>query len=83
MTKAILKDGVFRPIGPLPADWQDGTEVELARTNSSNPESKTDDWMDEVERAVAEIDPEDAQILQDAISENRAEAKELARQGKM
>ena len=38
MTKAILKGGVFRPIGSLPADWTDGTEVdvEIASPNVEN-----------------------------------------------
>ena len=82
MTKAVLKDGVFRPIGPVPTDWADGTEVDVVISPLSVEKSPTDEWMDEVEAAAAEIDPDDARLLREAIAEIRREAKELARQGR-
>jgi len=83
MTKVVLRDGVFRPIDPLPADWEEGMEFDLTPATSTTKRMDTDEWMDAVERAVAEIDPEDSRILIEAIAENRRETKELARQGRM
>jgi predicted DNA-binding antitoxin AbrB/MazE fold protein len=83
MTKAVLKDGVFRPVGPVPADWAEGAEVEVELTKNIADSTDSDLWKAEMDRAVAEIDEEDARTLRDAIAEIRAEAKELARQGRM
>lgn len=83
MTKAVLKDGVFRPIGPVPADWVDGTEVGVVISLQSGEKSPTDEWMDAVEQAASECDPGDGRLLREEVDEIRREAKELARQGRL
>lgn len=84
MIKAIVKGGVVVPRDPLPADWQEGTEVEVERPPSNgagdNAVHPADAWMDAVERCAALQDPSDDLRLQQAIGEERRSAKELARQ---
>lgn len=83
MTKAILKNGVFEPAGPLPSDWSEGTEVEVEKSLRNPDTTTTDEWMNDVERSAQESDPDDADLLREAIAEIRSQAKELARQGRM
>jgi hypothetical protein len=53
MIKAIISNGVIVPRDPLPADWQEGTEVAVERFPGdaalTKDSSCTDVWMDEVE----------------------------------
>jgi hypothetical protein len=83
MIKALVKNGLLVPCDPLPADWQEGTEVEVERTahngaveNGAHP---TDAWMDEVEAVAAQGDPADDLRLEAAIQTVRRREKELAR----
>ena len=82
MTKAVLKNGVICPVGPLPADWTEGTELRVERAPAlADPSnrSRSDEWMDAVEAAVADNDGEDDERLQSAIDHQRAQAKEWAK----
>ena len=83
MIKAIVKNGVVVPRDPLPADWHEGTEVEVERTPSNGAGESgvhpTDAWMDEVERCAALQDPADDLRLEAAIQDVRRREKELAR----
>ena len=56
MPLAVIRHGVIQPIEPLPADWQDGTELIVERSvhsPSNSSKDRADEWMDEVE-AVAQ-----------------------------
>jgi hypothetical protein len=83
MIKALVKDGVLVPCDPLPADWQEGTEVEVERTARNgaveNGVDSTDAWMDEVERCAALQDPADDLRLEAALQMMHRREKELAR----
>jgi len=83
MIKAIVKNGVVVPRDPLPADWQEGTEVEVEKcqngANSDHGIHPTDAWMDEVEAVAAQGNPADDLRLEAAIQEVRCREKELAR----
>jgi hypothetical protein len=85
LIKAIVQGGVLVPRDPLPADWQEGTEVEVEKKAPHGVGATgihaADAWMDEVERCAAQQDPADDQRLQWAIDEERRLAKESARQG--
>ncbi len=83
MTKAVLKNGVFQPLDPLPTDWAEGMEVDVERATSEGNSRDIDDWKEEMDRAASEIDEGDARLLREAIAQIRAEAKELARQGRL
>lgn len=87
MPRAILRNGVILPLEPLPADWEEGTELTverqgLAEANGASPHA-TDRWMDEVEALAAQVSPDSDKELDQAIAQIRQQAKDLARQGKM
>src|SRR5260370_1051297 len=85
MVKAIVKNGVIVPREPLPADWQEGTEVEVEKaptdTDRKNGKHPTDAWMDEVEAIAAQGDPADDLRLEAAIEQIHCREKNLARKG--
>ena len=83
MIRAIIAHGAIVPRDPLPADWQEGTEVTIEKSISSGPLENgfgpTDAWMDEVEAIAAQGDPEDDRRLEAALQVVHAREKELAR----
>jgi hypothetical protein len=83
MPRAILKNGVLVPITPLPADWDDGTEVSLKKVRTHHmPTESIDEWLDKVNSLAAQMSEEDDRRLAEAIVDIRKEAKDLARKGK-
>ena len=83
MVKAIVKSGTIVPRSPLPADWRDGTEVEiersLAQPDAENGTYPTDAWMDEVESLAALGDPADDDRLEAALTKIHEREKEFTR----
>ena len=80
MIKARVKNGVVVPCDPLPADWQEGTEVEVARLTAPVVQvEEIDRWLAELEAIAAQGDPEDDRRLDAALAQHRHEQKELAR----
>jgi hypothetical protein len=80
MIKAIVKNGVVVPRDPLPPDWQEGTEVDVEKSNRAveNGVHPTDAWMNEVESIAAQGDPADDLRLEAAVQDVRRREKELA-----
>ena len=76
-TKAVLKDSVVRPIGPLPAEWIDGTEVEVEIASPNIGDPATDNWLEEVCEAAANISDEDEELLARELRRIRNEAENL------
>ena len=69
-------------VDPLPAEWQDGTEVQVEKLPpgpNGDRAHRVDEWMDRVEAQASMIDPEDDKRLEDAIIAIRKQAKEIAR----
>lgn len=83
MIKAIVKNGVVVPCGPLPADWQEGTEVDVEKTaangGADNGVHPTDAWMDGVEAIAAQGNLADDLRLEAGIQKARRREKELTR----
>ena len=79
MIRAIVKNGTIHPVEPMPSDWSDGHEVVVEEVQRCERPEEIDQWYKELEAAAAEIDPEDDQRLQDATTEVRRQAKEIAR----
>ncbi len=80
MPRAILKNGVLYPLEPLPPEWADGQEVEVAPVSPAeeNPDG-IERWAEEMEALCADSDPEDESKMLAAIDEQRREAKAQAR----
>lgn len=81
MIKAIVKNGVVVPRDPLPSDWQEGTEVEVERSNGApeNGVHPTDAWMNEVESIARQGNPADDLRLDSATQDVHRREKDLAR----
>lgn len=78
MIKAVVRNGVVVPCDPLPADWQDGAEVEVKKA-ASNGADDLDRWMADVQGLANDMDPEDEAILEKSIRDVRQQARDLAR----
>lgn len=81
MIKALVKNGVVVPCDPLPADWKEGTELQVEKTPSQNGSTAADEldkWFSELEAACAQMDPENDRIIKQAVLEVRRQEKERA-----
>jgi hypothetical protein len=80
--KAILRNGMILPKDPVPPDWGDGTELEVEKASTTDVPGKTDEldrWYAELERACAQMDPEDDRILKASVMAVRRDEKDRAR----
>ena len=78
--RAVLKNGVIYQLEPLPSEWVDGQELEVAPVHPpvESPEAIAR-WAEEMETLCANSDPEDEARMLAAIEEQRREAKAQAR----
>jgi len=79
MVRAILKNGVIQPLGPLPDDWAEGQTLRVESEASPADNAAMEAWDREVESASARVSLEDHQAVQRAIEEHRREQKALMR----
>ena len=91
--KAVLKNGVIQPQEPVPADWPDGTELnielrevslheqDLEEEGPPSPErlAELDRWIDELDEACSHMTPEDERAIQRGIDDHRQQEKARAR----
>jgi hypothetical protein len=80
MVRAVVRGGVLVPLGPLPPEWTEGTELALeAVEHPPSPEEEIADWERELEEATAQLRPGNADRLEAALCEADAAAKEAVR----
>ena len=77
MLKAVLSKGAIVPLEPLPADWKDGTTLEVAKVDSETVD--IDAWAKMMNELCADSSAEDEQRMQAAIDEHRRQAKAKTR----
>lgn len=77
MLKAVLRQGSIVPLEPLPPEWEDGTALEVAKTES--PGVDIDAWARSMNELCADSCEEDEQVMRRAIEEHRRQAKEQVR----
>ncbi|HZZ80944.1 MAG TPA: hypothetical protein VFE62_20750 [Gemmataceae bacterium] len=80
--KAVIKNGAICPQEPVPAEWIEGTELEVARADAHSTNGnvdKLDQWLEELQKACAELDSDDDRTLRAAVLEATMQEKELAR----
>jgi predicted DNA-binding antitoxin AbrB/MazE fold protein len=75
--RARLENGVIVPLKPIPADWCEGSELQI--TNLDPPHIDIDAWAAEMNALCADSDPEDDRILQEMLDLMRREGKECTR----
>ncbi len=80
MPKAVLTNGMIRPIEPLPTDWREGEELRVEKSeNSELPIEEIDQHFAELAKLCADADPEDDARLGQALQEARDLSKEQVR----
>ena len=77
MVKAVLRNGTIVPTEPLPPEWQDGTSLEIARSNA--PVLNIDQWADLMNQLCADSAPGDEEAMRRAMEEQRRQAKAQTR----
>ena len=78
MIKAVVRNGNIYPLEAIPSEWSEGSEVVVDVELEPRP-GEVDRWYADVQGAAAEIDPDDDERLQDAVSDVRRRAKDVAR----
>ena len=79
MIRAVVKNGTILPMEPMPPEWSDGREVVVEDAEPRRRPEDFDRWYQDIEATAAAIDPEDDRRLQEAVSDVRRQAKEMAR----
>jgi hypothetical protein len=77
MLKAVLRKGVIVPLEPLPADWEEGITLEVAKMESAAVD--IDAWAKMMNELCADSLVEDEERMQAAIDEHRRQAKAQTR----
>jgi len=73
MLKAVLKKGVIVPLEPLPPEWEDGSTLEVEKSES--PLVDIDVWARSMNELCADSTTEDDEAMRLAIDEHRQQAK--------
>ena len=68
MIRAVLENGVIRPVEPLPPEWRDGQELVVDADVVPDP-TDVDRWAKEFEAACRAIPDEDHERLMRALEE--------------
>ena len=81
MIRAVVSNGTFQPLEPIPAEWPDGKEVLVQEANGDSPSSpeQIDQWYRELEALCATADPDDDERLRVALAEAHQKAKAIVR----
>ena len=88
MPRAVLKSGVIYPLEPLPADWEEGTELLVEKPGRRRRKrfqaARLEEWERDLEALARLIPPEADAQLEAAIARIRSEVKqELPREVKL
>jgi hypothetical protein len=85
MVRTVLKDGVFVPVDPLPADWCEGAafrveaEAAAAADDFPDPDKYPDAYWDRLDAECKQGDPAEFAKLHAALAEVERLSKEQAR----
>lgn len=78
MIKAVLENGVIRPVEPLPPDWRDGQEL-VVEADVVPDAADVDRWADELEAASRAIPDEEHDRFMRALEVGEKESKDAVR----
>jgi hypothetical protein len=79
MIRAVVQDGLIRPLEPLPLDWAEGRIV-FVEDAGSGISDDLDEWYRELNRlGPAQYDPGEREQIRAVLAEADAQAKELVR----
>ena len=76
---AILRDGVIRPVEPLPPGWLDGQEMVVEEPQADRAAAEIAQWAQELDAATAQIPAQEHERFLRALDEIERESKEAVR----
>jgi hypothetical protein len=77
MLKAVLRHGAIVPLERLPADWEEGANLEITRSEAAGLD--IDAWAKAMDQLCADSPAEEEARMQAAIDEHRRQAKDQVR----
>ena len=77
MLKAILKKGVIVPVEPVPAEWEEGTSLQIEKADLAALDINA--WAGLMDRLCAASSVEEEEKMLAAIDEQRRQAKAQTR----
>jgi len=81
MIRAMVQNGLIRPLDPLPLDWAEGRLVVVEDAESAVSDD-LDAWYQELKRlGPAQYDPGEREQVRATLAEADAQAKALVRRG--
>jgi hypothetical protein len=79
MIRAVVHNGLIRPLEPLPAEWTEGRHVVVEDADSTSVE-ELEGWYRELQRAgPAEYEPGEWEQVQAVLNEADIQAKAYVR----
>jgi hypothetical protein len=79
MIRAVIQNGMFRPLEPLPAEWNEGRQVIVEDADFSSVD-QLEGWYRELQLlGGAEYEPGEWQQVQAVLNDADAQAKALVR----
>jgi hypothetical protein len=79
MIRAVVQNGLIRPLDPLPLDWDEGRLVVVEDAESTASDDLLE-WYQELTRlGPAQVDPGEREKIQAVMADADAQAKELVR----
>ncbi len=79
MIRAVVQNGLIRPIEPLPAEWNEGRQVIVEDADFTSV-AELEEWYRELQRlGPAEYEPGEWQQVQAVLNEADEQAKDLVR----
>lgn len=79
VVKAVIREGVIRPLSPLPDHWDEGQELEIEEARCLDRQGDLEQWSQDLDRLTAKIPQEDFESLEAALSEADRSAKEYVK----
>lgn len=81
MIKAVYRDGRVELVDPVPADWEEGLELEVGLAEGQPPagDDSFEQWQADMAAATSGLTEEDHDRLMRAIEVHERESKELGR----
>ena len=77
MIRAVVQNGLIRPLDPLPPDWVEGRMVVVEDAESASPDD-LDEWYQELKRlGAAQYDPGERDQIRAILAEGDARAREF------
>lgn len=78
MIKAVYRDGRVELLDPVPADWEEGLELEVGLAEGQPP-IEDDGWLAELNAAAEKIPERVHEQIAAALEAQEIESKELSR----